>query len=159
MTKIEPPIVHRCRKCQVELDEHNWYSSNRPTSSGWVNRICIQCHTAYNRERRRLQIVSEYDKGGRSYYNTVARERRRIKEYGISNEHYNRMLEEQSGVCAICGRDDLSEKGKCLAVDHCHKTNKIRGLLCSRCNLGMGIFEDSIVKLQQVIEYLRNNGE
>ena len=55
-----------------------------------------------------------------------------------------------SGVCEICGRKEKRE----LSVDHCHKKIKFRGLLCSRCNLGIGIFEDDPKLLVKVIEYL-----
>jgi hypothetical protein len=71
------------------------------------------------------------------------------REYGITLEDYSRMQKEQNGLCMICGK-----KSK-LVVDHCHKTNKVRGLLCSKCNSGLGMFNDSILSLNYAIKYVR----
>lgn len=70
--------------------------------------------------------------------------------YGLSQTDYDKMLARQGGNCAICRL--LNDTP--LHVDHDHKTNKIRGLLCRGCNFGLGNFEDSIGRLQGAIEYL-----
>ena len=59
------------------------------------------------------------------------------------------MVKEQEGLCLIC-----KTKPKLLYVDHCHKTKKVRGLLCSRCNLCLGQWEDNTEYLEQAINYL-----
>ena len=69
--------------------------------------------------------------------------------YGISLDQYNKMFSDQQGKCAICGK---AEK---LHVDHCHTTSKIRGLLCGRCNRGIGSFKDSITSLLNAARYLQ----
>lgn len=80
--------------------------------------------------------------------------RTKVKQhYGIEPEQYNAMGEEQGWVCAICGKP--SPEGFRLAVDHDHKTHKVRGLLCSRCNQGLGKFLDDPLLLLKAIEYLR----
>lgn len=68
------------------------------------------------------------------------------------------MLEKQNGVCAICGHKD---KKKSLAVDHDHKTGKIRGLLCGRCNPALGFIQESTELIKQLLKYLNyhNNGD
>jgi hypothetical protein len=73
-------------------------------------------------------------------------------KYGITHEDYERMLSEQSGVCAIC-KNPPTEK-RPLAVDHCHKTNRVRGLLCNPCNSFLGRINDDVDKLEQVRHYL-----
>lgn len=74
--------------------------------------------------------------------------------YGITIEEYQGILQKQNNKCAICGcPPEFSAKGS-LAVDHCHKTNKIRGLLCGECNLGLGKFKDRQDLLSKAIEYL-----
>jgi hypothetical protein len=79
------------------------------------------------------------------------------KKYNLSLEDYEAMLLRQGGRCAICR--DLPTDQK-LAVDHCHATGKVRGLLCSVCNLSLGGFRDNIRSLQEAIKYLRRaNGE
>lgn len=60
--------------------------------------------------------------------------------YGVSLEEYNTMFESQGGECKICKRHQ-TEFSKRLRVDHCHKTGRVRGLLCSRCNLHLGQYE------------------
>lgn len=81
------------------------------------------------------------------------RERVYRKKYGITTETYEKLLERQSGVCAICKMKNRDNNR--LSVDHCHKTNKVRGLLCRKCNIGIGFFDDSIEKLEQSILYLK----
>jgi hypothetical protein len=63
------------------------------------------------------------------------------------------MLDAQNGVCAIC--KEPCPTGKWLAVDHCHTTNAVRGLLCTKCNMGIGLFNDSVERLEATIAYLR----
>lgn len=67
--------------------------------------------------------------------------------YNLSLEEYNELLKIQNNVCKICKKPETTKtsKGKIrlLNIDHCHKTNKIRGLLCSPCNRGIGFFKDS----------------
>ena len=58
-------------------------------------------------------------------------------------------------LCEICNQ--LDSTGKQLAIDHCHKTGKLRGRLCSRCNTGLGMFLDSEALLQRAIKYLRDS--
>jgi hypothetical protein len=79
------------------------------------------------------------------------------RHYGISVEEYENFLVKQNGVCAICGnkQPDSSKKSR-LCVDHDHKTDKIRGLLCSNCNTALGLMKDDINRLAKAIEYLTN---
>lgn len=79
--------------------------------------------------------------------------------YKIDLEQYNKMLINQKYVCAICKKQETGKhqngKTKHLAVDHCHITGKIRGLLCTNCNKGLGMFKDKISSLEEAIEYLK----
>ena len=76
---------------------------------------------------------------------------------GFSHEDYLSMLEEQHGCCAICGGLEPSDYKRRLSVDHDHKTGKIRGLLCMKCNSGLGMFDDSETILLNAIKYLKGN--
>lgn len=71
----------------------------------------------------------------------------------ISFDDYLKLEELHKDVCAICGKKCSS--GKRLSIDHSHKTNKVRGLLCGSCNLGIGKFYDDIGLLEKAIVYLR----
>jgi hypothetical protein len=74
------------------------------------------------------------------------------KNYGITEGEYDSMLLGQGGVCAICKGAEPS--GRRLAVDHCHTTGKVRGLLCSRCNPAIGLFNENVANLASAIDYL-----
>lgn len=76
-----------------------------------------------------------------------------LKSYGISVEEFNRRLEAQGGMCAIC-RNKIAEPR--VAVDHDHQTKEVRGLLCKKCNMALGLLgDDKISTLYGAIAYLR----
>ena len=78
-------------------------------------------------------------------------------KYGISREQYESMLVDQKGLCKLCHLP--ANESRPLSVDHCHVTKRIRGLIHHTCNSGLGMFNDSIIKLTQAIDYLRKEGE
>lgn len=82
------------------------------------------------------------------------------KEYGITLARYEEMLVEQRGACAICGRTEdgihpRTGRPRRLAVDHCHDTGRVRGLLCLACNAAIGLVQHDEQRLLLAIEYLR----
>ena len=77
------------------------------------------------------------------------------RNYGITLEIYNFLLEKQEGKCAVCGIENNGHRT--FAVDHNHKTEKIRGLLCTNCNTGIGLMKDNIEILSKAITYLQTN--
>ncbi len=85
---------------------------------------------------------------------------RYVKKYGLTAESYRALHERQLGMCAICGAElgrevnNMSGRPERLHVDHCHKTNVVRGLLCGRCNLCIGRMEDSPELLRRAANYL-----
>lgn len=83
-----------------------------------------------------------------------------VSTYGISLENYTKLSDMQLGLCAICRKpEEGTIKGilKKLAVDHCHKTKKVRGLLCNNCNMALGLFKDDENLLLSAVLYLRKN--
>jgi hypothetical protein len=77
-----------------------------------------------------------------------------LKTRRITESEYLNMWSKQEGKCAICGiPEHRCSKGK-LFIDHNHVTNKVRGLLCSNCNSGIGFLKDNIGTLLKAIEYL-----
>lgn len=74
------------------------------------------------------------------------------KRYKISVEDYEKLRLLQKGLCAIC--EEVCPTQRALAVDHCHSSNRIRGLLCTNCNTGIGQFKDSTILLEKAISYL-----
>lgn len=82
----------------------------------------------------------------------VVAQGKNLHRYGLTQAGYASLLQDQGGGCAICG--NVNETGRLLCVDHCHTTHKIRGLLCVRCNAGLGHFKDSPQRLSAAIVYL-----
>ena len=115
-----------------------------------------QCKDCFNKYRRDNYIRDkERDKGYKLK-----------KLFGITTEDYNRMFDIQGGKCAICNEEERAVRKKkthgvgnsvtklSLSVDHDHKTNKVRGLLCGNCNTGIGKFYEDINKLKNAVKYL-----
>ena len=75
-----------------------------------------------------------------------------LRVYGLTLEDYDVLLETQGGLCAVCRRKCSVHEH--LSVDHCHKTNIVRGLLCFMCNTALGKLEDDIERIEAAIEYL-----
>lgn len=71
--------------------------------------------------------------------------------YGLTFEQHQAMYEAQGGICALCGERAASD------VDHNHDTGAVRGLLCRACNLGLGMFKDTVEGLQRAIDYLKKH--
>ena len=86
---------------------------------------------------------------------------RRLREYGISTEDYEKMLKQQNYTCLICGGTKMNKSRKKLCVDHNHKTGVTRGLLCNGCNTIIGMTDEKIETLENCIAYLKmhNGGE
>ncbi len=85
-----------------------------------------------------------------------------FRHYGITLTEFEKMKTDQGHVCKVCGNPETAlnhhtKETRDLAVDHCHSTGKVRGLLCSKCNTALGNFKDDISLLKKAIVYLENN--
>ena len=78
------------------------------------------------------------------------------KTYGITIQQYDVILEKQNGKCAICGGGTSKNF---FAVDHNHRSGKVRGLLCARCNTGLARFMDEVQRVRTAVAYLEDDGE
>lgn len=108
------------------------------------------------------------ERNKRAYQQSLAREgdNRVLKEilrmHKMTHEQYEKMLSEQNGLCKICNKPEermnrKKDKVMRLVVDHCHETNKIRGLLCHTCNLMLGYSRDNKDILEMAIIYLEES--
>lgn len=77
--------------------------------------------------------------------------------YGIGLDRFNVMLSEQGGACAICGTTTPKGRGNTFHVDHCHTTGRVRSLLCSLCNVGLGHFNDNPERLMKAASYIKQH--
>jgi hypothetical protein len=114
---------------------------------------CAPCRTK-NRERmRKIRAGIPIEEKKASW--KTKRDYFLKKKFGIDTRDYGLILKLQNGRCAICNSTEIGNKRtKHFAIDHCHKTNQIRGLLCSPCNKGLGMFQDSVENLKTAIDYL-----
>lgn len=78
-----------------------------------------------------------------------------VGRFGITKDDYAGMVVAQGSKCAICGT--FHEYAAALAVDHCHSTGKVRGLLCRSCNTALGFLKDDVALLRAAIDYLERN--
>ena len=164
-------------------DGHTWYCKdciNKDTGDYQNKHKNQHNETSKMYRKRNKEKIKEYDKKYRETHKEELKERRRkyhlknkiernkairnwtlIRDFGITEKDYQTFFKNQNGVCAICGtkESDLGNNGKIkkLAVDHDHKTGKVRGLLCGRCNLMLGRLKDSINLLNCAIKYLQRN--
>jgi hypothetical protein len=84
--------------------------------------------------------------------------RKQETKYNITSKDYDTMLKEQNHKCKICSVDFLYNKHNTKPfIDHCHTTNKVRGLLCLHCNAGLGCFKDNTEALTKANNYLQEN--
>ncbi len=85
------------------------------------------------------------------------RDRKILWKYGLTSEAYAKLLEEQLGMCGICCcLIDSKKVHTNFAVDHCHVTGEVRGLLCNQCNRALGMLEDSENVVRAALQYLMN---
>lgn len=133
---------------------------DRHYKDGRTNR-CRLCRNAARRDYREANAEREKANGRDRYGRTKEQIRsyNRKRAYGVSQEEFDRMAEAQNGVCLICGNPP-SGKGKSniLHVDHCHDTGRIRGLLCTNCNCGIGFFKDDPELVKKALFYLEGGG-
>ena len=139
-----------CKTCNEEKEITEF-----PKRTGYKDGIRPHCKEC----RRKYQLNSYYENRHKHPYDYVKNRDDKLKRiYGISYQEYLIMLEAQGGCCAICGTNDTGKR-KAFAVDHCHETGNVRGLLCSNCNTGIGNLRDDIGLLERAIEYLRNTSK
>ncbi len=103
-----------------------------------------------NELRQRAALTRSAEKGHKR------RDYEYRRKFGITLIQYNTLFAQQNGCCAICGVHQTEIRRR-FAVDHSHVTSEVRGLLCNRCNLAMGMFEDDLELLRNVVNYLGAN--
>ena len=127
--------IMECKKCMINLPLDKYYFNK----NGKYKRqnVCKKCMNVYNYKTDKNHKLN--------------------KAYGITLDQYNELLSKQNNKCSICQIDNNGKyrnKQRAFAVDHCHTTGKIRGLLCSDCNIALGLLKDNTNYLQTAIKYL-----
>ena len=129
-----------CSKCGETKTVDEYYTDNRAKSkrASACKTCCLEAKALDYKKHRGKRLAYR-----RSYL------------YGVSQGDYETLHNKSKGVCGICGCAEGSKMA--LAVDHCHKSGKVRGLLCNNCNNGLGRFKDDPDLLQLAIKYLKEN--
>jgi len=169
----DPKVCIKCNQSKP-LDDFNWHNRGK----GQHRNFCKDCQNSWTRKHNQTpgakdvrskwnennaEKIQEYkdlykeldandvDRAAKkkSYYRAYW-----LKQYGLTIDGYDKMLKDQDGKCKICGTIKPGGKMKNFAVDHCHTTGKVRGLLCFSCNVSIGHFADDSDNLQKAIDYL-----
>lgn len=145
--------MRHCLRCKQPkpLEEFTWIPSKADYYS-----YCKPCQKEYRKERYwnnredELKKNQEWQKSNKHQRkNTTLMHR-----FGITMDYYNKLLKDQDEKCAICGVDQ-SVLDRKFAVDHDHVTDEVRGLLCQRCNSGIGYLYDNFEVVQKAADYLK----
>lgn len=104
-----------------------------------------------NREK-----LAEYQRNRRAKNPDIARAANLMSHYKLTIEQWNNLFNSQNRCCAICKCTEPGNRRTYWHTDHCHKTGKVRGILCHHCNLTVGHSKDDIERLKQIISYLES---
>jgi hypothetical protein len=133
-------MLKTCKVCGVEKNISDFYTGRKD---------CKDCKNAAARQWRKDNPENV------ARHLVRMRERTKERRYGITQEQFNQMLLNQNSKCKICSNDFKSSKD--THIDHCHNTNKVRGLLCNNCNMALGQFNDNTDNMDNAIIYLQNS--
>lgn len=155
-----------CATCNTTFSIDHFYVKNKETQARLKH--CKYC----TQERNQNNLLNNPNRRAENYKykNQWSRdnpERNRnsyLKRiYGITSVEYEKIAEDQNHNCAICNKKETKQNifgnPKRLAVDHCHSTGKVRGLLCFHCNSSIGKFKEDIETLENAINYLKKHKE
>lgn len=143
-----------CRKC--DLKNHKEYQKKNKKSISKKNKLYYQ-----NNKDSIIEKTNNYYQENRNmvkkrmkkYYDENQPEiriNRKLKKYNITLDEYQNLKTQNDGRCDIC--NEIPEKA---CIDHCHKTEVVRGLLCNKCNSGIGFLQDDIELLENAVSYLK----
>lgn len=148
------------KKCQTLGNQRNWNKNNKEH----IKKYREKTRESRNNTRRkryndskayrenRILVDKKYHKN-----NPNAKKAGRLRKYGLTYEQFEQMLKDHFYQCAICGFEYDGNKAMFPFIDHNHKTGKVRGLLCSKCNFAIGQLNDDTRLLKRAIKYLEKN--
>lgn len=143
-----------CTKCRESKPAHNFHK-NKNFKDGRMN-ICASCRRKYKKDYYK-KTIDRQRKRSRVYYSNhkdKAANYQLKSKYGIDLKTKEELLKFQDYRCKICSCPLCYETAK---VDHDHNSGRIRGILCSNCNLALGLLHDDTCILNNMIEYLKGN--
>ena len=151
------PLCYKCRQRKTEAEMVQEHGHTRNLCKDCKNRIKRHAMVvnpdlrAKNRERSQSRRMTLHPTGI-----TLARMDELKKKFGMTPEEFQAMHDAQNGRCKICKEPLTAGKGGSV-VDHCHKTERVRGLLCNGCNSGIGWFKEDPERMIAAIAYLEEH--
>lgn len=161
-----------CKRCNESKPLSDFYKEKRSPDGLYAR--CKSCHikqvngeiapikyrnpsvNSKNRKAKRPFIGPVKPKNVNKYIYKYYDRSPTYRQYGLTHQEFQDLYDSSKGLCAICGTSE-EDNGRALAIDHCHDTLKVRGLLCDRCNHGLGHFKDNPDFLNAAIEYLKSH--
>lgn len=162
---MEKQCLGKCQESKP-LDDFYKHPKGKYGRASW----CKQCQKDHIKNKRMEELTPEQierqerlDKERALEYGIDPqkihdRRAKLKKKYNITLLQYHELMDAQEGQCAICGKGADEERYGRLHIDHCHKENVVRGLLCTSCNNGIGRFKDSPELLMAASDYLQKKG-
>jgi len=134
--------LKQCSRCKQVKSIKDFYKNKKTKDN-----LSSHCKVCHNKATRKWEQSPE----GKKARSRIDHKGRLKREYNLTLEDYDRMLEEQNGGCFLCG--DSFNYSQRLAVDHNHKTGKVRKLLCHKCNWLVGCIENNIELTKKILKY------
>lgn len=172
-----PVGMKRCRCCKEQKPESDFNKVLDERHPDGFRQKCKSCRNTVRR-RRRGEVREKVNSRKMELWHQLTDDQKRESyqkrshkvfvwklsaKFGITLEQYEGMVSRQGNKCAICGvhasEASRSNPNKRLHIDHCHKTGRVRGLLCNACNVGLGSFRDSQEVMNKAISYLSSQRE
>jgi hypothetical protein len=177
-SNIRYKLGNKCVLCKNKKGKEQYYNNKKDEE--WLKKENTRRKIwADNNRDYMRKAISEWGQKNKEYVKEKWKERRKnnpqkyrdkqnkwrsenpdkIWKYGLKARHnmseiqFNELAKQQDNTCAICGGTEKLQRR--LLVDHCHKTEKVRGLLCNSCNVGLGLFYDNVSLFQSAISYLK----
>ena len=138
--------LYKCKICGSTEYYQSW-KTQKNWKRAYLHRRCKPC----NRKALKKSAHKSLKGIPRTKYNRL---QWLLSKYGLTQEGYQKIWDDQNGLCAICKKPEGGTKITRFCVDHCHDTGIVRGLLCSACNMGIGGLRHDIEFLETATQYL-----
>lgn len=138
----------QCTKCLARKNRSEFYGDNRSVCRACTNRMAA----------KRIRDMSPAQMNERKKRRKEIRMKCIAKRVGTITSEILRYLSDNSGKCAICNLEIsfyAEGRAKAAVIDHCHKTGLFRGVICHKCNSGIGLMQDNVQALERAVEYLK----
>lgn len=149
---MKQQTLRRCNICKQEKGLSKFHKNKLKKLGHRYD--CKQCRNKTRSERRKRDNTKYIEYENRPDVKLKTFDRVLKRQYGITLEIFAQMLEEQNGVCKLCLKPERHKNKTKLSVDHSHVTGKVRGLLCHRCNVILGLLNEDVIVVQNILNYI-----